>query len=167
MCAGGNIWRIWGRGGKRSQVDRTVGRLKGSKRSTEQRVPAAAPVSFGDQSGFLSKPTSGILMIRRSESTHGRRVCLQERKGGVQGVGGVRASLPALGTAQPGRAVACRSGEQEARCALEAEPQRRQGGGIQNGPCDLVRTSAALSLESHTSVIRWGGGAFFSLKLEC
>lgn len=107
----GKIFGGFGGGsGKRSPVDRTVGRLKGSKRSTEQRLPAAAPVPLrglgGNQSDFLSKPTSGILMTLRSESTHGRRVCRPERKGGV---GGGRASLPAVGTAQSGRAVACHS----------------------------------------------------------
>lgn len=108
MCAGGNIWRIWGRGGKRSGVDRTVGRLKGSTRSTAQWVPAAAPVLFGDQSSFLSKPTSGIPMTLRSESNTWQ-ACVSAGEKGRSAVGGVRASLPALGTAQPGRAVACRS----------------------------------------------------------
>lgn len=56
-------------------------------------------------------------------------------------------------------------GQQAARCSLEVEPQKRQGGGRKNGSCGSLHTSAARSLVPLQ--VCYLMGASFLPKLEC
>lgn len=84
-------------------------------------------------------------------------VCKREREECGVGRGGVCARLCLLWV-WPSQAVRSPAdpGEQAARCALEAEPQRRQGGGKKSGSRGSLRASAAQSRAPCTSGIRWG-----------